>query len=60
MVAGAIVSGAAWAVAHWALIAAVIVGIIQWTLQMGGTWEDVCGVIGSVLYRHSTEKAELT
>lgn len=58
-VASAIASAVAWAVAHWqlvllgaglALIAAAVTGVIQRTLQMGGTWEEVCGVMGSVLY----------
>lgn len=52
MVGSALASAAAWAVVHWPLllIIAVIVGVIQKTLQMGGTWADVCGFIGSVLY----------
>jgi len=52
MVASAIKSAAAWVVAHLplVLIAAAVTGVIQRTLQMGGTWEEVCGVMGSVLY----------
>lgn len=52
MVASALASAAAWAMANWPLIliAAAVTGIIQRTLQMGGTWEDVCGVMGSILY----------
>lgn len=52
MVASALMSAAAWAAAHWplVLVAAAVTGMIQKTLQMGGTWEEVCGVMGSVLY----------
>ncbi len=52
MVASAIQSAAAWAVANWPLL--LIIGTIALEIymvrQMGVTWEEVGGVVGGILY----------
>ena len=52
MTAAAIQSAIAWAAANWPLllIVGVIVLVIFMARQMGATWEDICGVVGGVLY----------
>lgn len=52
MTASAIQSAIAWAKTNWLLllIGGSIVLVIYMARQMGATWEDVCGVVGGVLY----------
>ncbi|MBD5153101.1 MAG: tape measure protein [Oscillibacter sp.] len=52
MTASAIQSAAAWVAANWPLLLIVgsIVLVIYMARQMGATWEDVCGIVGGVLY----------
>lgn len=52
MTASAVQAAIAWAAANWPLLLIVgsIVLVIYMARQMGATWEDVCGVVGGVLY----------
>lgn len=52
MIAAAAATAAAWIAVNWPLV--LIIGTITMVIykarEMGATWEEICGVIGGVLY----------